>query len=81
MNFTPASALHAAQEGQIKAWLHALLTTTGNNVPQSLGLKREPRWYLGPVRFPLALLARGRGIERISAAERQTETRGMDLDL
>jgi hypothetical protein len=63
MDFTPASAQRAAQDGHIETWLHGFLTTTGDNVPLSLGLKLEPRWYLGPVRFPLALLARCLGPE------------------
>jgi hypothetical protein len=86
MDFAPAGALRAARDGQIEGWLHAFLTSSGNNIPLSEGLKRDPRWYLGPLSFPLNLLTRCLGPEQgmeypVSVARWEKKTAAMCASL
>ncbi len=61
--FTPEEAIQQAQAGLLEEWVHTFLTTEGSNSPLSTGLKLQTRWWLGPLRFSLALLERCCGPE------------------
>jgi hypothetical protein len=55
MDFTPASAQRAAQDGHIETWLHGFLTTTGDNVRFPLALLAR---CLGPeegMEYPVSI--------------------------
>ena|SRR5689334_1748762 len=59
-DFSVRGARDAAAAGLIEAWVDAFLTNEGpgSNLPMALGLKRQQRWWIGPVRVPLASLTR-----------------------
>jgi hypothetical protein len=61
--FDPASAMKYAREGRIEKWVHAFLQSEGNNPGLSDGLKKEKRWWYGPVEMPLETLQRTAGPE------------------
>ena len=64
LGFDTRSALKAAGEGQIEAWVHRYLTAGAwANPAFSKGLKMEQRWWQGPVEVDLAALARCVGPE------------------
>jgi hypothetical protein len=58
--FTVRGARAAAERGELDDWVHEFLTTDGlgTNLPMATGLRLQPRWWLGPVRVPLASLDR-----------------------
>lgn len=60
---TLSSAQAFAMAGRLEEWIHLYLLSDGNNQPFSEGLKLCPRFYLGPVRAPLALFKRCCGPE------------------
>src|SRR4029453_8462354 len=52
-------AFKAAGAGQIDAWVNAFLSSgIGANTPMAVGLRKQQRWWIGPVLVPLASLAR-----------------------
>lgn len=61
--YTPAGMITHAAEGRLEEWVHSFLHGPGDNVPLSDGLKRQPRYWIGPVEAPLALLERCCGPE------------------
>lgn len=62
--FNLASARAAAQAGQLEAWIHVYLTTGDwANPALSDGLKRQPRWWRGPLEVDLDAVARCCGPE------------------
>ena len=63
MIFTPETAWAFAQEGKIEDWVHAFLTTEGKNIPLSDGMKKQKRYWNGPVMVPLSRLVRVCGPE------------------
>jgi hypothetical protein len=58
--FTVSGARHAAAAGQLDDWVHAFLTNDGwgSNHPMAVGLRKQRRWWMGPVLVPLASLTR-----------------------
>lgn len=60
---TLSSAQAFAKACRLEEWIHLYLLSDGNNIPFSEGLKTVPRFYLGPVRAPLALFKRCCGPE------------------
>jgi hypothetical protein len=57
--FDTPSAQRYASEGRIEEWVHQYLTTgSWANPGFSEGLKKQKRWWHGPVEVPLASLAR-----------------------
>jgi hypothetical protein len=73
VNFGPEEALQYAQDGLLEDWVHKFLTTAGSNLPLSLGLKKQARWWLGPRYFPLTLLERCCGPEEGMEYRQPTE--------
>jgi len=64
LGFDTRSAQQAAQEGKIEDWVHRYLTSgTWANPAFSQGLKREKRWWHGPVAVDIARLTRCVGPE------------------
>ncbi len=58
-DFTVRGARDAAAAGQIDGWVDAFLTDSrGANLPMALGLRKQRRWWIGPVLIPLASLTR-----------------------
>jgi len=57
------NAVDAARLGKLEEWVHEYLLTEGRNEGFSVGLKREPRRFLGPFEVPIALLSRCCGPE------------------
>lgn len=59
-DFTVQGARDAAASGRLDDWVHAFLTTDalGPNLPMAEGLRRQRRWWIGPVHMPLASLTR-----------------------
>lgn len=55
---TLAAAQEAAARGQIEAWVHDYLNGAGRNVPMVRGLRRQRRWWIGPVEAPVIGLTR-----------------------
>jgi hypothetical protein len=57
-------ARDAAVAGRIDEWVHAFLTESqGANLKMANGLRMHRRWWIGPVRVPLASLTRTAGPE------------------
>ena len=52
-----------AQDGHLEDWIDAFLRAEGNNVPLADGLKKQKRYWIGPLQFPLRRLARCCGPE------------------
>lgn len=70
--FNLASAQVYAETGHLSEWIHRYLTDSSHhnpNVPLSEGLKREMRWWVGPLELPLA------DIERVCGPEEGMEYR------
>lgn len=61
---TLRSAMEFAENGKIEEWIHAFLLSDGCNVEFSQGLKREKRYFFGPVELPLSLFCRNTGPEQ-----------------
>jgi uncharacterized ParB-like nuclease family protein len=52
-----------AQHGQLEDWIDAFLRAEGNNVPLADGLKKQRRYWIGPIQVPLKRLIRCCGPE------------------
>jgi hypothetical protein len=52
-----------AHNGQLEDWIDAFLHAEGNNVPLADGLKKQKRYWIGPLQFPLKRLVRCCGPE------------------
>ncbi len=52
-----------AHNGQLEDWIDAFLRAEGNNVPLADGLKKQKRYWIGPLQFPLKRLSRCCGPE------------------
>jgi hypothetical protein len=64
LEFDTLSAQRYAREGRIEEWVHRYLTSGGwANPGFSEGLKKEKRWWVGPVEVELAALSRAVGTE------------------
>src|SRR4051794_35858231 len=61
--FTPDAAQQAAAHSSLAEWVDLFLRTAGRNVPLAEGLRRAPRWWVGPCLFPLSALTRCTGPE------------------
>ncbi len=61
--FTLESALKYSQENRIEQWVHEFLLNEGDNEAFSEGLKKQERYWHGPIRFPLTQLRRCCGPE------------------
>jgi len=56
---TIKGAREAADAGQIDEWVHAFLSTgLGANPPMAVGLRKQQRWWIGPVAVPIASVTR-----------------------
>ena len=60
---TLSSAIGYARNGKLEEWVHAYLLSDGHNKEFSDGLKLFDRYFLGPVKMPLALFERCCGPE------------------
>ncbi|MBS3990677.1 MAG: ParB-like nuclease domain-containing protein [Erysipelothrix sp.] len=60
---TLSSAQNYAKNGKLEDWIHTFLMSNGNNVALSDGLKLYNRFFLGPLKMPLALFTRCCGPE------------------
>lgn len=60
---TLSSALAYAKESKIEDWIHQYLLSEGHNKEFSDGLKLFDRYFIGPVKMPLALFTRCCGPE------------------
>ena len=64
LGFDSSSAQRAASQGQLEAWVHRYLTTgKWANPAFSTGLKREQRWWNGPLEVDVSVLTRCVGTE------------------
>jgi len=63
MNYTVKEALDYSDENNIETWVHAFLTSVGNNMDFSKGLKLEQRYWLGPINVTLDKFSRCCGPE------------------
>jgi hypothetical protein len=54
---------YSENNNNIEEWVHEFLTTSGNNVHLSAGLKKKNRYWLGPVKLYLNKLHRCCGPE------------------
>jgi len=64
MRFDTRTAMEYAQQGRLEEWIHAYLNTgCWRNYGLSEGLKRQQRWWRGPVELPLSTLTRCVGTE------------------
>jgi hypothetical protein len=62
--FNTASAQEYARQGRLEAWVHRYLREGWwRNEEFSEGLKRQPRWWRGPLRLRLTALVRAVGPE------------------
>src|SRR6266478_9975118 len=52
-----------AENGRLEDWIDAFLHAEGNNVPLADGLKKQKRYWIGPLQFPLKRLLRCCGPE------------------
>ena len=52
-----------AHKGQLEDWIDAFLRAEGNNVPLADGLKKQKRYWIGPLQFSLKRLLRCCGPE------------------
>lgn len=60
---TLSSAIGFAKNGKLEEWVHTYLLSDGHNREFSDGLKLFDRYFLGPVKMPLALFKRCCGPE------------------
>jgi len=61
--FSLESARELGREGRAEDWIHMFLLGPGNNNALSDGLKKAPRYWIGPVEIPLDRLYRCCGPE------------------
>lgn len=64
-----SAALRMAGAGELEAWVHGYLLSAGRNPAFSEGLRREKRYYLGPMEMELE------GLERCCGPEPEMEYR------
>lgn len=57
------SALDAHEKGLFENWLHAFLVSDGKNKALSDGLRKQQRYWVGPIEIDLILLKRQGGPE------------------
>lgn len=63
-SFDTTGAIACARTGRLEEWIHTYLTSgPWANMPFSDGLKRQNRWWAGPIEVPLASLRRALGPE------------------
>ena len=55
---TLGAARRAAATGEVEAWVYDYLNGSGRNVPMVRGLRRQQRWWIGPVEVPVGELVR-----------------------
>lgn len=60
---TLSSAQNYARHGRLEEWIHAYLLSDGHNKEFSDGLKLFDRFFIGPLKMPLALFCRCCGPE------------------
>jgi len=70
---TMAAAVEAAGLGKIEGWVHDYLNGAGRNVAMVRGLRRQARWWIGPVEVPVGELRRIVGPEPAMAYPRTAE--------
>jgi hypothetical protein len=63
MEYTLASALEYSEKGNIEEWVHGFLLGIGKNKELSDGLKKQKRFWIGPIRIELNKLVRCCGPE------------------
>lgn len=85
-SWTMKSALDAAAEGRLEAWIHGYLSGEGNNQAFSDGLRLTERRYTGPLVFPLRRLERCTGPEetmryRVDRESFERRVRGIEQAL
>jgi len=51
-------ALNFSQKGDIETWVHTFLQDEGKNKPLSDGLKKQKRYWLGPIEIDFSKLDR-----------------------
>jgi 8-oxo-dGTP diphosphatase len=61
--FTSAGARWAAEQGLLEDWVHGFLRGPGNNAGFADGLGQAPRFWVGPVTWPLNQIPRTCGPE------------------
>ena len=61
--FTVQTALEAAHAGTLPVWIDAFLRGPGDNAGLADGLRSAPRFWLGPLKVPVATLSRCCGPE------------------
>ena len=52
-----------AENGRLEDWIDAFLRAEGNNIPLADGLKKQKRYWIGPLQFRLKRLVRCCGPE------------------
>ena len=62
--FSPYEAIEYSKKGLIEEWVHYFLNTAGKNTGLSDGLKKQKRYWAGPVEINLNRLARCCGPEK-----------------
>ena len=56
---TLRGAREAANAGRTDEWVHAFLSSgLGANPPMAVGLRKQQRWWIGPVQLPIVSLTR-----------------------
>jgi len=55
--------IKCAENGQLENWVDSFLRGEGKNIPFADGLKKQKRYWHGPVQFPLEKLSRCCGPE------------------
>src|SRR6185437_5833315 len=63
-NFTPEKMIAAARKEKLEEKIHDYLTSIGNNLELSEGLKKQKRYWLQPIQLSLHLLQRCTGPEK-----------------
>jgi hypothetical protein len=62
--FSPHDAIEYSKKGLVEEWVHNFLNTTGQNIELSDGLKKQKRYWTGPVEINLNKLKRCCGPEK-----------------
>lgn len=71
--FTAEYLMAQAREGRMEAFIHEFLCSSGNNSALSEGLKRQKRYWIGPVEMELDRLDRCGGPEESMEYQEQQE--------
>lgn len=81
--FDTRSAIEFARQGRLEEWIHHYLNAGfWRNTGLSDGLKRQRRWWRGPIELPLSALSRCVGVEvgmEYQVSEEYWEKRMADL--